>query len=360
MNRLTDRLCQKIETGIRLSRKDALTLLTRMDTAATGRQADALNVRKNGRTVFFNVNCHINLTNICTARCDFCAFSCSARSKRAYVMPVETAVDVVLSCMPAGITELHMVSGLHPTLPFQYYLDVVETIKHRFPLLHIKAFTPVEIAYFSKISGFSVQKVLMLLKAAGLGSMPGGGAEILSARVRKQLCPEKADASQWLHIMKQAHNMGIKSNATMLYGHIETPEEIVDHLLKIRKLQDETGGFQAFIPLPFHPCNTKLKHLARPTACEQLKMISISRILLDNIDNIKTYWIMSGLKTAQMSLFYGANDIDGTVMNEKITHAAGASTEKGVTVEQLITLIKDAGAVPVQRDSVYHIRKTYG
>ncbi len=360
MNSLTDRLANKISQGIRIDRKDGLSLLMCNDITALGCLADGLNIRKNRKKVLFNVNCHINLTNVCSARCDFCAFSCSPRSKRAYIMSIEEVVDYVKSWLPSGITEVHIVSGLHPDITFSYYLDIIKSIKKAAPSLHIKAFTPVEISYFSKISGFSTQKVLILLRDAGLGSMPGGGAEILSQRVRKILCPKKATSAEWLNIMKQAHNMGIKSNATMLYGHIEKPTEIVDHILKIRKLQDKTGGFQAFIPLAFHPENTKLKFFSRPTAFEQLKILSISRIMLDNITNIKAYWIMSGLKTAQMSLFYGSNDIDGTVMDEKITHAAGAKTSRGMGLEKLTNLIKEAGYIPVQRDSLYNALKIYG
>jgi aminodeoxyfutalosine synthase len=254
---------------------------------------------------------------------------------------------------------VHIVSGLHPDKPFDFYVNVLKEIKGEFPSIHIKAFTPVEIKYFSNISALNIKEVLVKLKDAGLGSMPGGGAEVLSSRVRQELCPKKATADDWLEIMETAHLMGLKTNATLLYGHIETDEEIIEHLLSLRDLQDKTGGFQTFIPLPFHPDNTGLDQVNKPTAFEQLRMFALSRLMLDNFEHIKAYWVMTGLKTAQLAIHFGADDIDGTVVDEKITHAAGADTAEGLTVEKLTNLIKAAGKVPVQRDTLYNVVKTY-
>jgi aminodeoxyfutalosine synthase len=352
MNRLDD-IHRAIHRGRRLSRDDGLTLMASRDINAMGQLALEVKRRKSGQDVFFNVNCHINLTNVCHSRCGFCAFSCDPGDPGAYCMRADEVVDRVRRAFTAGITEVHMVSGLHPERPLSYYVDVVRAIRQAFPRLHIKAFTAVEVQYFADLSGRSVPEVLGQLIAAGLNSLPGGGAEVLSDRVRQRLCPRKATADQWLEVMRQAHRLGLRSNATLLYGHIETPEEIIDHLLRIRALQDETGGFQTFIPLPFHPGNTALPDAVRPTAVEMLRMFSVARLMLDNIDHIKAYWIMTGLKVAQLALFFGADDVDGTVMEEKITHAAGAQTAAGVDRDELAALIHGAGAVAVERDSLY-------
>lgn len=346
---------KKIKGGKRLSKEDGLALMRCPDILSMGKLAAAEKKKKTGDHVFFNINCHINLTNICVSRCSFCAFSCDKDAAGAYLMTAGSAVEKVRAALPSGITEVHMVSGLHPDRPFSYYADVVKKIKDAFPHIHIKAFTPVEIKYFSDISGLSIRDVLMQLQAAGLGSLPGGGAEVLSDRVRAELCPKKASSAKWLEVMRAAHLLGLRSNATLLYGHIETEEEIIDHLLSLRGLQDETGGFQTFIPLPFHPRNTQIDFLAKPTACEQLKLFAVSRLMLDNFDHCKAYWIMTGLKVAQLALCFGADDIDGTVTEEKITHAAGAETAAGLTKNELINLIRQAGKVPVQRDTLYKV-----
>ncbi len=349
----------KINNHESLTKEDGLVLLRSRDILSIGKLADAEKKKKVGSKVFFNVNCHINLTNVCVSRCRFCAFSCDKESPEAYVLTAEGAMEKIRAASSALITEVHMVSGLHPDLPFAYYLEIVKSLKSEFPSIHIKAFTPVEIKYFSDISGFGIEQVLGRLKEAGLGSLPGGGAEILSHRVRHQLCPKKASSGEWLEVMRAAHRTGLRTNATLLYGHIETKEEIIDHLITLQMLQKETGGFQAFIPLPFHPANTMMDCCAMPTAFEQLRMISISRLMLNNFDHIKAYWIMSGLKTAQLSLFFGADDIDGTVVEEKIAHRAGADTATGITKEELIRLIKQTGNVPVQRDTLYKEIEAY-
>jgi len=352
-------IAEKIAADERLTRQDGLALLHCRDILELGAYAHREKQKRTSSHVFFNINCHINLTNICTSRCSFCAFSCDRDDPHAYTLTPDEAVSRVRAAQPLGVSEIHMVSGLHPDLPFSYYLDMVKTLKNEFPAVHIKAFTPVEIQYFSEISNSSIHDVLAVLKDAGLGSLPGGGAEVLSTRVRQQLCPRKATKEQWLAIMKAAHGMGLKSNATLLYGHIETREEIIDHLLSIRNLQDETGGFQTFIPLPFHPRNTMIDSFSKPTAFQQLRMYAVSRLFLDNVPHIKSYWIMTGLKIAQLSLFFGSDDIDGTVIEEKITHAAGADTAAGLAREDLIALIKQAGNVPVQRDTLYNTIEMY-
>lgn len=365
MNRLIDcmnglnKIAKKVEQGVRLSKEDGYVLLRSHDILAMGKMAQNEKKKRTGDQVFFNVNCHINLTNICVSRCAFCAFSRDREDSKAYTMTQQSVIETVQAAMPADITEVHMVSGLHPDLSLEFYIDVVRKLKNKYPSLHIKAFTPVEIQYFSDISGLCVEEVLLQLQGAGLGSLPGGGAEVLSNRVRKELCPNKASAQQWLEVMRVAHHLGIKSNATLLFGHIETPEEVIDHLLSLRDLQDETGGFQAFIPLPFHPANTAMDDVRKPTAYEIIKMFCVSRLMLDNFRHIKAYWIMTGLKTAQLSLYFGANDIDGTVTEEKITHSAGAETTTSITKKDLITLIKQAGKIPVQRDTLYNVLEIY-
>ena len=250
-------------------------------------------------------------------------------------------------------------SGLHPDFPFDYYISVIEALKETLPDVHIQGFTAVEILYFSQISGLSVEDVLKTLIRAGLGSLPGGGAEILSDRVRVRVCEKKANAREWLNVMQTAHGLGLKSNATMLYGHIETYEERIDHLLKIRALQDKTGGFQSFIPLSFHPANTSLSDLRKPSAFEDLKMLAVCRLMLDNFDHIKAFWIMTGIKIAQLALEFGADDIDGTIIEERITHAAGGKTSQSIKKERLVDLIREMGKIPVERDTLYNRLHVY-
>jgi aminodeoxyfutalosine synthase len=252
------------------------------------------------------------------------------------------------------VSEFHVVGGLHPALGLDYYLDLLSALRSRFPGVHLQAFTAVEIAHIAAVADITVRECLTRLRDAGLGSLPGGGAEVFSSRVRDELCPQKLSADRWLDVMRTAHGLGIRSNCTMLYGHIERPDEIVDHLLRLRGLQDETRGFLAFIPLAFHPRNTALQGVASgPTAYDDLRIIAVSRLLLDNVAHIKVFWIMVGLKLAQVALGFGANDVDGTVVEERITHAAGAETPEALTVEELRRMIESAGRTPVQRDTLY-------
>lgn len=351
----------KVKQGIRLSREDGLQLLNTDNLSWLGYLADVARTRASGDSVYFNVNRHINLTNICVSRCRFCAFGCDADSPASYAMNLHQIVNTAeLAAQDADLGELHIVSGLHPEWPFEQYLSVLSTLKAKLPHIHLKAFTCVEICYFAKISGKSVPEVLSELKAAGLDSMPGGGAEVFSERIRQQLFPNKASAAEWLEVARTAHKLGIPTNASLLYGHIETYEERIDHLLQLRALQDETGGFQTFIGLPFHPANTCLADsVSRTSAWEDLKMVAVARLMLDNFKNIKAYWVMLTIPVAQLALAFGANDVDGTVSEEKISHAAGSKTAQGLKKEALIDLIRLAGRVPVERDSTYNVIRVY-
>jgi aminodeoxyfutalosine synthase len=349
------RLENKVLKGKRLTREDALTLFQDDDIFSLGRLASHIAEQKNGKKSYFVRNRHINPTNICVNRCKFCAFSRSKGDEDAYALTIDEILSKLRtsgSDSGSHYSEVHIVGGLHPDWPFAYYLSMLSSIKKNFPDLHIKAFTAVEADYMSRISGLSLEKTLSALKAAGLDSMPGGGAEIFSPRVRKRLCPEKISGRQWLKITETAHQVGIRTNATMLYGHIENYAHRVDHLLKLRELQDRTGGFQAFIPLAYHPKNTQIEG-CYTSGIDDLKTIAISRLVLDNFDHIKAYWIMLGDKISQLALKFGADDIDGTIIEEKITHSAGALTGEHLSAEQLIHLIKKAGKLPVERDSFY-------
>lgn len=334
--------------------QDALALYHSDDLPLLGRLARAVKERKSGRKVFFNVNRHINLTNICKALCPLCAFGRAADSPGSYVMEradVEAALREARAIR--GLSEVHMVSALHPDKPFSYYLDIVKLVKTSLPGIHLKAFTAVEIVHFAEISGLSVCEVLSLLQGAGLDSLPGGGAEILNDEVRAKICPRKASTDEWVEVIKTAHKLGIQTNASMLYGHMETTEERLEHLFLLRDIQDETGGFQAYVGFPFHPENTGLSTCRRVSAWEDLKMIALARLVLDNIEHIKAFWMMLTLPVAQLSLTFGADDLDGTVTEEKIIHAAGASTATGINREKLLQVIAETGYMPVERDTFY-------
>lgn len=346
-------ICEKVITGERLTAEDALALYSSHDILAVGWMANHVRERMHGDRVYFNVNRHINHTNVCIAACKLCAFGRKKGTEGAYTMSLQEAFDAAASGYSESVTEFHIVGGLHPDLPFQYFLDLVRGLKERFPQVNIKAFTMVEVAFFAKRYKMSVTEVLQQLKEAGVDSLPGGGAEIFAERVRSIICDHKIDGADWLNIARQAHRMGFTSNATMLYGHIENDEDRVDHLLKLRALQDETGGFQCFIPLAFHPANTPLEHLPTTTGMLDLKQIAVSRLVLDNFAHIKAYWQMLTPKIAQIALRFGADDLDGTVVEEKIYHDAGATTPQGMSRQELIRLIREAGREPVERDTLY-------
>lgn len=342
--------------GERLSVEDGVRLFESDDIHAIGAAANEVRRRINGNRTYYVVNRHINYTDICKNRCKFCAYSRDEDDPDGYAMPVEEVLDRAERYYDAmKFTELHIVGGCHPTLSFSYYTEMLQSLKAGFPNVHIQAFTAVEIAHIADIAGLSTFETLAQLKAAGLDSMPGGGAEVFSDTVRAVICPGKLPGSQWLNIMREAHRQGIKSNATMLYGHVETYRDRVEHMIALRELHDETGGFMTFIPLKFHPANTELAHLAAGSnSIEDLKLYAISRLMLDNIPHIKVFWIMLGIKLAQVALSYGADDFDGTVVEEKITHRAGAKTPEGLTVQELIRLIEETGTVAVERDTVYN------
>ncbi len=347
-------IAAKVEKGLRLDAADGLTLFNSPDLLGIGDLANLVRVRKNQNKTYFICNVHINYTNICKNNCAFCAFSKKREDSGAYVMDLIDVLDHAAREALPGLREFHLVGGLNPDLPFDYYLNMLRVLKHRFPYVHLQAFTAVEIGHLAEISGLSLRDTLLALRKAGLGSLPGGGAEVFSPRIRKKLCPEKMSPEKWLQIMRQAHQLGIASNATMLYGHLESKAERVQHLLQLRRLQDETGGFMSFIPLPFHPKNTQLSNLQRTSGADDLKTLAVSRLMLDNFPHIKAFWIMLGVKLAQISLKFGVDDIDGTVREEKITHAAGASTAQGLSRNQLKQLILDAGQLPVERDTLYN------
>jgi aminodeoxyfutalosine synthase len=353
-------IAAKVRANERISQEDALALFASNDLLAIGELAALANERKNGRNVFFNVNRHINPTNICVNRCAFCAFSRTTGEEGAYTLALDEICRRAREAEAEGATEVHMVGGLHPDLPFEFYADMLAAVRQVAPGLHIKAFTAVEIDYFARISSLGIEGVLERLKGAGLGSMPGGGAEILVEEVRQRICPEKISGARWLEIIRLAHLGGLKTNATMLYGHVETCADRVAHMAMLRDLQDQTGGFQAFIPLAFQPENSDLKLDIKATSgLDDLKTLAIARIFLDNFDHIKAYWVMLGEKIAQVSLAFGVNDLDGTVVEEKIGHDAGAQSPQSLTKDGIIRLIGKAGKVPVERDTLYRPIRSY-
>jgi aminodeoxyfutalosine synthase len=345
----------KVDRQLRLTFDEGVRLMKEHDVGALGQLANRVRQRRHGDRTYFNVNTHLNATNVCVADCHFCSFArLQEGMPGAYTMSVDEALTK-LQARPADLTEIHIVNGLHPGLPFSYYEELLRGIKRERPHLHIKAFTAVEIAFFAEKYQLTVEDVLQRLVAAGLGSLPGGGAEVFAERVRRKICADKVDADGWLAIHKAAHRMGLRSNCTLLYGHIETVEERVDHLIRLRTLQDETGGFQTFIPLAFHNENNALEQLPGPTGIDDLRVFAVARLLLDNIPHIKAYWAMLGVKAAQIALWYGADDIDGTVEEEKIYKMAGSHAPDALTRSELVRLIRAAGRVPVERDTLYNV-----
>jgi aminodeoxyfutalosine synthase len=310
--------------------------------------------RLHGKRTYYVRNYHLNYTNICINSCRFCAFSKKEDDGQAYAKELLEISDNLASNLTPGVREIHIVGGCHPNYPFEYYKEMLSNIRVKYPHLTIKAFSAVEIAHFAdNVSNTSDEEVLKALKESGLDCLPGGGAEQLAPNIRTQLCPEKIDGTRWLDIHRTAHTLGIKTNATMLYGHIENAEDRVYHLQKLRGLQDNTSGFMSFIPLPFHPANTQIKDLGSTLALDDLKNIAIARLFLDNFPHIKAYWIPLGAKLAQVALHFGANDLDGTILQEQIYHSAGAQTPEGLTAKELTGLIKEAGFEPVERDGKY-------
>ena len=347
------KIYEKVLSNNRLSAGDGELLFSTPHLPALGYLANLVRERFNGNRAYYIYNQHINYSNICINLCKFCAFGKEKTHPEAYEMSIEEIVSKIRERRAEPVTEVHIVGGLHPDLPYQYYLDMLKAIKAERPEIHIQAFTCVEIAHLAAISGRSITETLEDLIQAGLGSIPGGGAEVFSTRIREKLCPGKLSGKDWLEVAKTAHRAGLRTNATMLYGHIETIPERIEHLLALREAQDETGGFLCYIPLAFHPKNTKLEHLSSTSGVDDLKSIAVSRLLLDNFSHIKAYWVMLGPKVAQISLSFGADDLDGTVMEEKITHMAGADTSQAMTRSEIEHLIRQAGRRPVERDTLY-------
>ena len=349
-------VASKLDAGARLSLDDGLRLIECPDLFAVGWLANRERERRHGDDTFFNHNLRLEATNVCVASCLFCSFArLQPGDTGAYTMSLEQAWDKLRERGDQALTEVHVVNGLHPDLPFEYYTELLRGFKEIRPDIHLKCFTAVEIAFFADLYAKTDEQVLRELIDAGLDSLPGGGAEVFSDRVRQKICHDKCGTARWLDIHRTAHRLGMRSNVTMLYGHIETPRERVDHMLRARALQDETGGFQAFIPLAFHPDNNQMRKLPAPTAADSLRVHAVARLMLDNIPHVKAFWIATGLEVAQTSLWFGVDDLDGTVQEERIYHMAGAPTPEAMTPEQIRTLIRDAGRHPVERDTLYNV-----
>src|SRR3954467_12147627 len=346
-------IAEKVIAGQRIDAVDALALYRSFDILAVGWLANHVREKMHGNTTYFNVNRHINPTNVCVAACRLCAFGRKKDSAGSYTMALEEAWQTAAQGYSEAVTEFHIVGGLHPDLTLEYYEDLIRGLKQRFPHVHLKAFTMVEWSFLAKRSKLSTKDTIKRLKDAGVDSCPGGGAEIFSDRVRHIICDHKIDGGEWLEIAREVHESGMRSNATMLYGHVENDEDRVDHMMKLRKLQDETGGFQTFIPLAFHPDNTPLQHLPKTSGLLDIKQVAVGRLMLDNFQHIKAYWQMLTPKIAQIALRFGADDLDGTVVEEKIYHDAGATTPQGMRCGELERLIREAGREPVERDTLY-------
>jgi aminodeoxyfutalosine synthase len=352
-------ILDKVEAGERLSCDDGVRLYNSNDILALGYMSNIVRNKINGDNTYFIYNQHINYSNICTNLCKFCAFGKDKEHEQAYEMDLETVKQKVRDRLDEPITEIHMVGGIHPDLPFSYYTDLLKGIKEVRPDVHIQAFTCVEIAHLAGLAGKSVGDTLEILKDAGLGSIPGGGAEVFAPRIREITCEKKLPGKEWIEVSKEAHRHGLHTNATMLYGHIETMEERVEHLDALRKAQDETKGFLAFIPLAFHPKNTEMSDISRTTGMDDLKNIAVARLMLDNFPHIKAYWVMIGPKVAQIALSFGADDMDGTVKEEVITHMAGAETEQAIGSTTLVKLIQESGRIAIERDTLYNTINTH-
>ncbi len=346
-------IAEKVTAGERLTFEDGVRLYRTGDILAVGWLANSVREKLHGDLAYYNVNRHINPTNVCVASCRLCAFGRKKGDAGTYTMALEEAWATAATGYTDAVTEFHIVGGLHPDLPLEYFMDMVRGLKERFPKVHIKAFTMVEVSFLARRAKLTIPEVLERMREAGVDSLPGGGAEIFADRVRHIICDHKIDGGEWLETAKLAHRAGFRSNATMLYGHVENDEDRVDHLVRLRAVQDETGGFQTFIPLSFHPDHTALAHIPKSTGMLDMRQIAVGRLMLDNFSHIKSYWQMVTPKMAQISLRFGADDIDGTVVEEKIYHDAGATTPQGMRRTDLIRLITEAGRIPVERDTMY-------
>ena len=353
----------KVLSAERLSEADGVRLFEARDLAALGALANHVREDRHGDLTFYNRNVHLNPSNVCVASCKFCSFARKddQRASEGYTLSLDQAVEKVLSRRPLGVTEVHIVGGLHPDLSFDYYTELLSRLRRAWPALSIKAFTAVEIHFFAEKFGMTHEEVLRRLIEAGLDTLPGGGAEIFAPRVRRKICDDKATAEQWLAVHRTAHRLGVRTNATMLYGHIERLDERVDHMRRLRELQDETGGFQVFIPLAFHPDHNMIgKAYPKPTGYDALRTLAVARLFLDNFDHLKAYWVSLGERLAQAALSFGVDDLDGTVLEERIYHMAGATVPQALSEGTLRTLIRAAGRVPAERDSLYRVLQVYG
>jgi len=351
-------IARKLDRGERLSLEDGIYLFEHPDLLEVATLANRERERRHGDLTYYNYNIRIEATNVCVASCLFCSFArLRPGDPGSYTMSLEEAWDKLRRRADQALTEIHVVNGLHPDLPFDYYLELLRGFKRIRPDIHLKCFTAVEIAFFADLYGKTDEQVLRELMDAGLASLPGGGAEVFAERVRRKICHDKCGADRWLDIHRTAHRLGMKSNVTMLYGHIETAAERVDHMLRARAVQDETHGFQAFIPLAFHPDNNQMRKLPAPSAADTLRVHAVARLMLDNIPHVKAFWIATGVEVAQAALWFGADDLDGTVQEEKIYHMAGSRTPEALSTGDIEQLIRAAGRTPVERDTFYHVVK---
>jgi aminodeoxyfutalosine synthase len=351
-------LREKVESGERLDLEDGLTILESDDLLTLGELADAARRLRGGTDeVYFVQNLYLNQTNVCRVKCKFCAFAATRKQEHAYTITADELVaDAVEQHGASGFTEIHMVNGENPHVGFDFYVDTIRALKTALPDVHLKCYTASEIHHMTTVSGLTHEQVLVELQQAGLGSLPGGGAEVFADRVRALVAPGKEHADIWFHVHDTAHRLGIPTHCTMLYGHVETYEERVDHVLRLREQQDRTGGFLAFIPLAFHPEHTVFERRGwrHTTGADDLKMLAFARLMLDNVPNIKAYWIMMGMPMAQVALHFGANDVQGTVMREAIFQAAGATAGTEQKIGELVRFVGEAGRIPVQRDTLYN------
>lgn len=352
-------IVEKVRSGERLTIEDGLYLYETPDILTVAQLANEVNLSKNGNYVYFIENMYINPTNVCEANCRFCGFRRSSGEEGAYTMNEEELLQYVKERWNDNIREFHIVGGHNNEVPFDYYVNTIKILKEHYPQCTIKAYTAAEIEFFSRLSGMSIEDVLKTLIDAGLETLPGGGAEILSERYREKMSPDKASTQMWLNVHETAHHLGLKTHATMLYGSIETYEERLIHMDLLRKLQDKTNGFMVFIPLAVQPKSVNAGLKRRTSAYDDLRTIAISRLMLDNFPHIKAYWINIGVQLTQMSLAFGSSDIHGTIVEERVSHSVGALTSQGITREELIHLIKTAGKIPVERDTFYNVIRVY-
>jgi len=349
-------IADKLDAGVRLTFEDGVRLFETPDLLALGWLANREREKRHGARTYYNFNIRLEATNVCVASCLFCSFArLRPGDAGSYTMSLEQLWDKLRARAHQPLTEVHVVNGLHPDLPFDYYLEMLRGFKRIRPDVHLKCFTAVEIAFFADLYGRTDEQVLRELMDAGLDSLPGGGAEIFAERVRRKICHDKCGTDRYLGIHRLAHGLGMRSNITMLYGHIETAAERIDHMLRVRALADDTGSVQAFIPLAFHPDNNQMRKLPAPTAADTLRVLAVSRLMLDSVAHVKAFWIATGVEVAQVSLWYGVDDLDGTVQEEKIYHMAGARTPEAMTTAQIRRLIRAAGREPVERDTLYNV-----